>query len=93
MYDPPSVGGWPQNGYWCNTATSLARWQAAQVMAASADLSALDAVPTSGRLAAVAELLGIGAWSASATAALGAVAAQPTQLVALALTAPEYVLA
>jgi uncharacterized protein (DUF1800 family) len=93
MYDPPSVGGWPQNGYWCNTATSLARWQAGQLMAQTADLSALEAVPASGRLAAVGELLGISGWSAPSTAALGAVVAEPTQLVALALNAPEYVLA
>ena len=39
MFDPPSVGGWPPNGYWCDTATSLARLEAANVLAAAADLS------------------------------------------------------
>ena len=35
-FNPPNVGGWPQNGYWLNTATSLARLQAGLAFGAAA---------------------------------------------------------
>jgi uncharacterized protein (DUF1800 family) len=93
MYDPPSVGGWAQNAYWLNTATSLARWRAAQVMAAAADLSPLEDMGPPQRLAAVAQTLGIDGFGTTSTAALTAVVGEPRHLMTLALNTPEYVLA
>ena len=93
MYNPPNVGGWPQNGYWLNTATALARWQAARLMAEVADLTALEGLSAAARVPAVAQILGLTGWGPTTTAALGHVADQPASLVTLALNAPEYVLA
>ncbi len=89
---PPNVGGWPQNEYWLTTASSLARLRVAGAAAAAADLSAITAVSRSGRVDAVAHLLST-TWSDGTARALAAVAASPRELVALALVAPEFVLA
>ncbi|MHB1536477.1 MAG: DUF1800 family protein, partial [Acidimicrobiales bacterium] len=88
----PNVGGWPQNAYWLSSATALARLDAASLLARRADLTALAAVPTAQRPQSLATLLGIDGWGPTTAGALAAVAERPTELVALALTAPEYVL-
>ncbi|MDQ2754686.1 MAG: DUF1800 domain-containing protein [Actinomycetota bacterium] len=91
-FNPPNVGGWPQNSYWLNTATAVARLQVAQLLAAKADLSAIDGLPASQRSDAVAHLLGIDGWGQTTAAALSHVVSEPASLVALALNAPEYIL-
>ncbi|MDQ6838584.1 MAG: DUF1800 domain-containing protein [Actinomycetota bacterium] len=92
-FDPTNVGGWPQNGYWLNTATSLARIRIAEALAARADLSAIEAVPVSQRVAATARMLGVvDGWGPTTAAALAQGSAITANLVALALTSPEYVL-
>lgn len=91
-FDPTNVGGWPQNGYWLNTATSLARVGIAELLATQADLSAIEAAPPSQRLAVVARTLGVVDGWGPTTAAAMAKATTPSDLVALALTSPEYVL-
>ncbi|MGI8751103.1 MAG: DUF1800 domain-containing protein [Acidimicrobiales bacterium] len=92
-FNPTNVGGWPQNGYWLNTATSLARTRIAELLAARADLSALAATPPSQRMAAVAQMLGVvDGWGPTTAGALAGAARDPASLVALALTSPEYVL-
>ena len=93
LFNPPNVGGWPQNGYWLNTATALARAAAAPALARRADLSPLEALGASQRPGAVADMLGLDGWGATSAAALAHAASDPPTLVALALTAPEYVLA
>ncbi|MCU4184911.1 DUF1800 domain-containing protein [Acidiferrimicrobium sp. IK] len=93
LFDPPNVSGWGQNAYWLDTATALARLDIAAAMAAAADLRAVEAVPVSGRADAVAAALGIDGWGATTAAALHHAASDPRSLVAVALTAPEYVLA
>lgn len=93
LFDPPNVGGWGQNAYWLDTATSLARLDAAALMVAAADLSALGPVPAAQRPAAVAELLGLEGWGAGTAAALNHAVADVAALTATALTSPEYVLA
>ncbi len=91
LFDPPSVGGWPQNRYWLSTAAALARWRFAERLAATADLSAVaDASPAS-RPDALAELLSVPGWSGSTAAALSRAGGDPARLTALALTSPEYV--
>jgi len=90
-FAPPSVGGWPQNSYWLSTAASLARLRLATALAGRADLHALAALPAEGRPDAVARTLSVARWSGPTAAALGRVAGDPPALLALALTAPEYV--
>jgi uncharacterized protein (DUF1800 family) len=91
-FNPPNVGGWAQNGYWLNTATSLARLQAALAIAKRLDLSWLSALPAGQRAEAVAVRLSIDGWGQTTAAALNHVAGSPLALVGLAATAPEYVL-
>ncbi len=92
-FDPTNVGGWPQNGYWLNTATALARMGVAQLLATKADLAAIESVPLSQRLAATAQLLGVvDGWGPTTAGALAKAATEPASLVALALNSPEYVL-
>jgi uncharacterized protein (DUF1800 family) len=93
LFNPPNVGGWGQNAYWLDTATTQRRLQVAAFLAGHADLRAITARPASQRVAALAGLLGLDGWGPTTTAALNRVADQPQQLTALALVAPEYVLA
>lgn len=93
LFNPPNVGGWGQNGYWLDTATAQVRFEAAAALAEAGDISAVTSVPESQRVAATADLLGLEGWGPTTAAALSLLAARPRQLVALALTAPEYVLA
>jgi hypothetical protein len=76
-----------------DTATTELRLEAALALARRADLTAIQDTPTDDRLAAVAQLLGLDGWGSTTTAALSPEVSRPVQLVALALTAPEYVLA
>ncbi len=92
-FNPSNVGGWPQNAYWLNTSTALARVRIAQSLASNGDLSSVEAVPVSQRVAAAAKLLGVvDGWGPTTAAALAPAAGSPANLVALALTSPEYVL-
>jgi uncharacterized protein (DUF1800 family) len=84
-FDPPNVGGWPQNGYWLTTATELARLNFAAAVAVRVNLEGI------GDADALAKHLSIDGWSPQTRRVLNA-AATPQQRVALALTAPEYVL-
>jgi uncharacterized protein (DUF1800 family) len=92
-FNPPNVGGWGQNSYWLDTATTELRLRAALALAIDADLSAIAGTATAGRVDAVAEMLGLDGWGPTSRAALARVADHPVGLVGLALTAPEYVLA
>jgi len=92
LFDPPSVGGWGQNAYWLDTATADARLRFTTALARRADLSWLGARPPAERLDALAGRLAIDGWGATSAAALEPLAADPIQLVAVALSAPEYVL-
>lgn len=92
LFDPPSVAGWGQNAYWLDTATAEVRLRFGTMLARRADLSWLSAHPPAERLDALAGRLAIDGWGATSAAALAPLAADPTQLVAIALSAPEYVL-
>ena len=91
-FEPPNVGGWPQNEYWVTTASSLARLNLAAALANQADLASINAVSPSGRTDAVAHLLSV-AWSDETARGLDLASANPKELVTLALVAPEFVLA
>ncbi len=91
LFDPPSVGGWPQNNYWLSTSAALTRWRFAHALARRADISAVaDAAPPA-RVDAVSELLSVPSWSSTSARALSAAASDPPSLVTLALVSPEYV--
>jgi len=91
-FNPPNVGGWPQNAYWLNTASSLARLEAGLTVARHLDLSWLTALPVSHRAGALAARLAIDGWGPTTAGVLNHVASSPTVLLGLAVTAPEYVL-
>jgi len=91
-FRPPNVAGWPQNEYWLTTSASLARLSFASAVAGLADLGSISATAPAGRVDAVARLLSV-EWSPATAQALTTVAGQVPQLVALALVAPESVLA
>jgi uncharacterized protein (DUF1800 family) len=90
-FDPPSVGGWPQNGYWLSTATSLARLKFATTVARNCDLAWLKGQSAPQRPATIADRLGIEAWSAGTQSALTKAGAPVDQFI-LALISPEFVL-
>jgi uncharacterized protein (DUF1800 family) len=91
-FNPPNVGGWPQNEYWLTTATAQARLQFGALVGATADLTGLAGLSPAQRPEALAHLLSIDGWGPTTTAALNHAAGNPAGLVALALSAPEYVL-
>ena len=90
-FDPPSVGGWDQNGYWLSTASALVRWEFARAMAHRGDISLVADAPKAGRVDAAAQLLSVPTWSSATAAGLARAAADPPELVTLALVSPEYV--
>jgi uncharacterized protein (DUF1800 family) len=92
-FAPPSVGGWPPNGYWLTTSFALSRLRIASTIAGKAKLDAITAVPAADRPAALARLLSVDGWGPSTSAGLAQVAGDPKALLTVALVAPEYVLA
>jgi uncharacterized protein (DUF1800 family) len=88
---PPSVGGWPDNGYWISTSTAMARFNAALALATAADLSFFSGSNNPGRLDALALQLGVFTWT-PATANAITRAGNPRHQLATALCSPEYVL-
>jgi uncharacterized protein (DUF1800 family) len=93
LFNPPNVGGWGQNDYWLNSATAQLRLEIALLLAEHADLSAVEAAGIADRLGTVAAMLGLDGFGATTASALKRVAGEPVQLMALALTSPEYVTA
>jgi hypothetical protein len=91
-FNPSNVGGWPQNEYWLSTVSSSVRLQFGAEVGASAALDKITEAPAAGRPAVLARLLAIDGWGSTTMAALNNAAADPPALVALALSAPEYVL-
>jgi uncharacterized protein (DUF1800 family) len=90
-FAPPSVGGWPQNGYWISTATALSRLKFSQQLSQIARLDWLSSVPGPSRADVLARHLGVDGWTSTTSAALRT-ANNPKQQFALALVSPEYVL-
>jgi uncharacterized protein (DUF1800 family) len=92
-FAPPSVGGWPQNGYWLTTSFALARLRFASTVVQKAKLDSLTSAAAADRPAAAARLLSVDGWGPATTDALAKAAGDPKTLLTLALVAPEYVLA
>jgi uncharacterized protein (DUF1800 family) len=88
---PPNVGGWPAGQAWLTAASAQYRLQLAQDLLAHADISAIKAIPASSRVMAVGDLLGVASWSYRTERALHEVANNPTRLLLLAASSPEYI--
>jgi uncharacterized protein (DUF1800 family) len=87
---PPSVGGWPDNGYWISTSSALGRYQFALQMATLASVDWLGGDNKS-RLAALSQRLGVDEWTPASADAISQ-AGDPRRQLAAALVTPEYVL-
>jgi uncharacterized protein (DUF1800 family) len=92
-FQPPDVGGWPQNTYWLNTSFSLSRLRFAVALAQRAAVPSITSAPAADRPQAAATLLAVDGWSPTTAGALAKAATDPKAMLALALVAPEYVLA
>lgn len=89
---PPNVGGWPHDEAWLSASAAQLRLSFAAYVIARGDLSPLAGErSTTGRLQALADWLGVVAWSDRTAAALVNAVHSPSRLVQLALSAPEYV--
>ena len=91
LFDPPSVGGWPQNSYWLSASAALARWKFAHGLTRSGDISLVADTSPRDRVDAVASLLSVPRWSTATSGALKRAADDPPTLVTLALVSPEFV--
>ena len=89
---PPSVGGWPSGGGWLTTAATLARIQAARLIADQAVLPSEAArTPTRQRAEYIRRLLGVDHFSTRSAAAINQVADRVPLAIAVAASSPEYV--
>jgi len=86
---PPNVSGWPSGQAWLSTASATTRVQTASVLARAGDLGPVEAAAPSGRVDAVAHLLGIASFSDRTLTELRTHTNDPQRLVAMALVAPE----
>jgi uncharacterized protein (DUF1800 family) len=94
-FRPPSVGGWPAQAAWLNTAADQLKLSFAQALAAPALATPAGQalVAATDRPAQLAWLLGLDGWRPATAAALGQVARDPATLVTFALTSPDFSLA
>jgi uncharacterized protein (DUF1800 family) len=94
-FRPPSVGGWPAQAAWLNTAADQVKLAFAQALAPAAVASAAGqaVVAAPDRPAQLAWLLGLDGWRPATAAALAGVAHDPAALVTFALTSPDFSLA
>lgn len=88
---PPNVGGWPAGEAWLTAASAQYRLQLFQYLLAHGDISPIASLPTSLRLTAVGDLLGVADWSLRTQRALRDVLHDPARLILLAASSPEYI--
>lgn len=91
LFNPPTVGGWGDNIFWLNTATSLVQLNFALTTSNLADLTRLEETEILERPKVLAEILGVARWSKNTTNTLAAYAGQPNKMLSLALVSPEYI--
>lgn len=87
---PPNVGGWPAGEIWLTAANAQYRIQLAQLIVARGDITPILNIASANRVKKLADLLGVGEWSARTKAALVTTQNDPTKLITTALCAPEY---
>jgi uncharacterized protein (DUF1800 family) len=89
-FTPPNVGGWPAGVPWLSTSAALTRLRTAQAMSRAGDITTVSSTAPSGRIDATAALLGLAGFTDRTANALTPLVGQPADLVAVALTSPEY---
>jgi len=87
---PPNVSGWPAGQAWLSTAAVDVRMQTALILVKTADLSTVTDAAVTDRVDAAGYLLGVGSWSDRTAGVLRDLQTNPPNLVAVALTSPEY---
>ena len=90
-FNPPTVGGWGNNEFWLSTASSLAQLDFANAVTEVADLSPISDAAGPSRAEALADLLCVDGWSRETLGTLQRVRDNVSELVALALLSPEYI--
>ena len=88
---PPNVGGWPADQAWLSSSSAQYRIQFATALVKEANLSPISSLPEATRIAGLADLLGVAAWSQRTELALRGAIKDPERLVLLAICSPEYV--
>jgi len=88
---PPNVGGWPAGEAWLTAASFQYRLQLAQYLLTQGDLSPIKNVDPSLRFTGLSDLLGIANWSLRTERALRNVVNDPTRMLLLAISSPEYI--
>jgi uncharacterized protein (DUF1800 family) len=88
---PPNVGGWPYGEAWLTAANAQYRLQAAQFLLTHGDISPIASLPSSSRFRAMSNLLGVANWSFRTGRALRDAMSDPTRLILLAASSPEYI--
>ncbi|MEO3938666.1 DUF1800 family protein [Dermatophilaceae bacterium Soc4.6] len=88
-FSPPNVGGWPAGRAWLSTGAAETRLTTAGWLAGLAELDGLEATSPSGRVDAVAHLLGLPGFSDRTVVGLRTLVRDPAALVAAALVCPE----
>lgn len=87
---PPSVAGWPSGAAWFTSTAAQARLELSQHLMRHAKLGWLSDVKPAARPAALADHLGVPAWTSRTTNVLSAKANSAADTYILAINAPEY---
>jgi uncharacterized protein (DUF1800 family) len=90
---PPSVAGWPAGAAWLNTSSLQVRIRLAGALAAQAGPGVLRGLSTgteATKVAELARLLSVDAWTDRTRNSLSTAAGRPRTLLAAGLTSPEY---
>jgi uncharacterized protein (DUF1800 family) len=87
---PPDVAGWPRGRVWVSTASTATQVWAASELAKRGDVSTIESAGSDERIDAVGYMIGVGAWSDRAVAALKPFVDDPPLLFTAAVNTPEY---
>jgi uncharacterized protein (DUF1800 family) len=91
-FDPPNVGGWPTDEAWLNISSMQSRMAFSKYILPQVDLSKMSALPQSDvRIQYLADLFGVAEWSSRTKSVFRTSLNNPSELVLIAINAPEYV--
>jgi uncharacterized protein (DUF1800 family) len=88
---PPNVGGWPTDQAWLSSSAAQYRIQFATDLIKEGNLNPISNLPTSERISAIADWLGVASWSQRTELALKGALQDPARLTLLAICSPEYI--
>jgi uncharacterized protein (DUF1800 family) len=86
---PPNVGGWPAGEIWLTASGAQYRLELAQQLVKYGEISVISKTNVNQRIGALADLLGVGEWSARTKNALEDAKNDPARLIVIALCTPE----